>query len=187
VITLIVILAVVALLVVYAISVYNRLVQLRVNVESSFAQIDVQLKRRQDLIPNLVETVKGYAAHERQTLDEVISARAGAVNANSAGPDQRAQAENALTRALGGLFAVAEAYPDLKANQNFLELQTELSETEDKIAITRQVYNDVVNTFNAAIQVFPAVIFAGMLGFHKADFFEADEGSREAPQVSFAQ
>jgi LemA protein len=183
--TLLIVIGVVALIAIYALSVYNRLVRLRVNCESSFAQIDVQLKRRHDLIPNLVETVKGYAAHERATLEEVTEARARAVNATGEPAGKRADAENALTRALGGLFAVAEAYPDLKANQNFLELQTELSQTEDKIAVARQVYNDVVNTYNAAIQVFPAVLFARALGFAERDFFEADVGSREAPQVSF--
>ncbi|MEA2347823.1 MAG: LemA protein [Thermoleophilaceae bacterium] len=184
---LIVIVAVIVVLGLLLVTTYNRLVQLRVNCESSFAQIDVQLKRRTDLIPNLVETVKGYAAHERGTFEAVTQARAAAVSAQGSDPAERAQAENMLTRALGGLLAIAEAYPDLKANQNFLELQTELSDTEDKISVARQVYNDVVNSYNSAIQVFPAVLIAGMMGFQKREFFEADEGSREAPQVSFAQ
>ncbi len=182
---LIIVIAVVVVLGLLLVTTYNRLVQLRVNCESSFAQIDVQLKRRTDLIPNLVETVKGYAAHERGTFEAVTNARANAINAQ--GPEQTAAAENQLTGALKSLFAVAEAYPDLKANQNFLALQTELSDTEDKISVARQVYNDVVNSYNSAIQVFPAVLIAGMMGFQKRDFFEADEGSREAPKVSFAQ
>ena len=185
-IALLIVIGIVVVLGLLLLTTYNRLVRLRVNVESSFAQIDVQLKRRTDLIPNLVETVKGYAAHERQTFEEVTQARAAAVSAQGSDPAKRAEAENMLTRALGGLLAIAEAYPDLKANTNFLELQTELSDTEDKISVARQVYNDVVNSYNSAIQVFPAVLIAGMMGFKERDFFEADEGSREAPQVSFA-
>ena len=186
-IALLIVIGIVVVLGLLLLTTYNRLVRLRVNCESSFAQIDVQLKRRTDLIPNLVETVKGYAAHERQTFEAVTQARAAAVSAQGSDPAKRAEAENMLTRALGGLLAIAEAYPDLKANTNFLELQTELSDTEDKISVSRQVYNDVVNSYNSAIQVFPAVLIAGMMGFQERDFFEADEGSREAPQVSFAQ
>ncbi len=163
---------------------YNGLVQKRNRVDNAWAQIEVQLKRRHDLIPNLVETVKGYAAHERGTFDEVTQARAAATSAQ--GPAATGAAEGLLGQALGRLFAVAEAYPELKANQSFLDLQGQLGDTEDKIAIARQVYNDTVLTYNNGIQTFPAVVLAGALGFTKRDSFEIADGDREAPAVSFA-
>jgi LemA protein len=176
----------IVVVVIMAIGAYNRLVGLRQNANSAFADIDVQLKQRQDLVPNLVETVKGYAAHERGTLDEVTAARNAAASAG--GVQDRVQAENALTGALGRLFAVAEAYPDLKANQNFLQLQGELTDIENKIAAARRYFNNAVAEFNAAIQTFPAVLFAAALGFTARDFFDlgADRtAAAAAPQVKF--
>ena len=166
---------------------YNRLVALRQNANEAFADIDVQLKQRQDLIPNLVETVKGYAAHERGTLDEVTQARAAAASAGTV--EQKSQAEGVLTGALGRLMAVAEAYPDLKANQNFLQLQGELADLENKIAAARRFFNNAVGEFNASIQRFPAVLIAGMAGFTSRDFFDAgpDRAAMQtAPQVKFS-
>ena len=181
---LIVVLVLIVLLVIYAIALYNGLVQKRNRVDNAWAQIDVQLKRRHDLIPNLVETVKGYAAHERGVFEAVTEARASAMRAQ--GPAQSAAAEGVLTQALGRLFAVAENYPDLKASQNFLELQGQLSDTENRIAVSRQVYNDTVLTFNNAIQVFPAVLIAGAFGFTKREYFEIEDAAeREVPVVSF--
>ena len=181
---LIAILVVLVLIVVYLVALYNGLVQKRNRVDNAWAQIDVQLKRRRDLIPNLVETVKGYAAHERGTFEAVTQARAAAAGAQ--GPAQTAMAEGMLSQALGRLFAVAEAYPDLKANTNFLDLQTQLKDTEDKIAVSRQVYNDTVLTYNNAIQVFPAVVIAGPFGFTRREFFEVEDAAeREVPAVSF--
>jgi LemA protein len=163
---------------------YNGLVRLRNQLENAWAQIDVQLKRRCDLIPNLVETVKGYAKHESGTLEAVIQARNMAVSAK--GVAERAQAENVLTGALKSLFAVAEAYPNLKADQSFLRLQEELTSTENKIAFSRQFYNDSVMTFNTQIEVFPQNFIAGMFHFVRREFFEVkDEAAREAPKVSF--
>jgi LemA protein len=162
---------------------FNRLVRLRNRAENAWAQIDVQLKRRSDLIPNLVETVKGYASHERETFEAVTQARARAQGAGSV--EERAQAENALSSALGRLLAVAEAYPELRASENFQQLQGELGETENKIAVSRQVYNDTVLTFNTALETFPTNLIAGMLGFHERTYFEAGEAAREAPQVRF--
>jgi LemA protein len=163
---------------------YNGLVRLRNQLENAWAQIDVQLKRRHDLIPNLVETVKGYAAHERGTLEAVIQARNMAVSAKSVG--ERAEAENVLTGALKSLFAVAEAYPDLKANQNFLALQEELTSTENKISFSRQFYNDSVMTFNTHIEAFPTNVIANMFHFGRRDFFEVKAAEeREAPKVQF--
>ncbi len=163
---------------------YNRLVRLRVGVRNAWSQIDVQLKRRYDLIPNLVETVKGYASHERETFENVVKARQTAVQAS--GVKQQAQAENLLSGALRQLFALSEAYPDLKANQNFMQLQEELTSTENKVGFARQHYNNVVENYNAAIQVFPAVIFAGMFGFTPEEFFELEEPEeRKAPKVKF--
>ena len=162
---------------------YNSLVKNRNRVDNAWSQIDVQLKRRHDLIPNLVETVKGYAAHERGTFEAVTNARANAINAQ--GPEQTAAAENQLTGALKSLFAVAEAYPDLKANQNFLQLQEELTATEDKVAYARQFYNDSVLAYNTKIQQFPTVILAGMFNFDKRDFFDAEPGDTEPVQVQF--
>jgi LemA protein len=180
----IVIIVLAVLLALYVIALFNGLVRKRNRVDNAWAQIEVQLKRRRDLIPNLVETVKGYAAHERGTFEEVTQARAAAAGAQT--PAAIGAAEGMLSQALGRLFAVAEAYPELKANQNFLDLQSQLKDTEDKIAISRQVYNDTVLTFNNAIQVFPAVLVAGVLGFAKRDFFEIENaGDREPPAVSF--
>jgi LemA protein len=181
---LIAVLVVLALLALYLVALYNGLVQKRNRVDNAWAQIDVQLRRRRDLIPNLVETVKGYAAHERGTFEAVTEARAAAAGARS--PAEAGAAEGLLTQALGRLFAVAEAYPELKANENFLDLQSQLRDAEDKIAVSRQVYNDTVLTYHNAIQTFPAVIFAGMFGFREREFFEVEApGDREAPVVSF--
>ena len=180
---LLIILAIVVLMVIYVIALYNGLVKLRNRIENAWAQIDVQLKRRYDLIPNLVETVKGYAGHERETLEAVIAARNSAVSAE--GPQQQAESENMLTGALRQIFALSEAYPDLKANQNFLELQEELSGTEGRIAFARQAYNDSVLRYNTKIQTFPAVVIAGMLRFTEREYFEADDESRGNVQVQF--
>lgn len=170
--------------VLWVIATYNGLVRLRNQLENAWAQIDVQLKRRYDLIPNLVETVKGYAKHERETLEKVIQARNFAMNAKGVG--ERAQAENILTSTLKSLFAVSEAYPDLKANQNFLRLQEELTSTENKIAFARQFYNDSVQGFNTRLQTFPTNLVAGLFGFARREFFEVrEEAVREAPKVSF--
>ncbi|MEY2462212.1 MAG: LemA protein [Acidimicrobiaceae bacterium] len=182
-IALIIILVVVALLVIIVIASYNGLVQLRNRVDNAWAQIDVQLKRRYDLIPNLVETVKGYAAHERQTLEAVIQARNMAMNAQ--GPAQQAQAENMISGALKSLFALSEAYPDLKANQSFLNLQEELTGTEGRIAYSRQFYNDTVQKYNTKIQTFPTVVLAGMLHFGPREYFEVEDAARDAVRVSF--
>ncbi|MFN8026353.1 MAG: LemA family protein [Acidimicrobiia bacterium] len=162
---------------------YNQLVKRRNQVDNAWSQIDVQLKRRHDLIPNLVETVKGYASHEKGTFEAVTQARANAINAQ--GPEAQAQAENVLSGALKSLFAVAEAYPDLKANQNFLNLQEELTSTEDRIAYARQFFNDSVLSYNTKIQQFPTVILAGMFNFEKRDFFDAAPEDTETPQVQF--
>ncbi len=169
----------------WTIAIYNRIVRLRNQVDASWAQIDVQLKRRSDLIPNLVETVKGYAAHESATLGAVTAARTQVVAAANAEPAARAQAENALTQSLGRLFAVAEAYPDLKASQNFAALQAELATTENKIAYARQFYNSAVQTYNTAGQTFPTVLIAGLVGFKTRQFFETAEGERGPVQVRF--
>ncbi len=164
--------------------IYNGLVNLRNRYKNAFAQIDVQLKRRYDLIPNLVETVKGYAAHERETLEAVIQARNGAIAAE--GVQQQAEAENMLSGALRQLFALSESYPNLKANENFARLQEELTSTENKIAFARQHYNDTVAVYNTAIQKFPNNMLANMFGFKQEDFFELEEpDQREAPEVSF--
>jgi len=175
---------VLVILLLWFVATYNGLVQLRNAVKEAWAQIDVQLKRRHDLIPNLVETVKGYAGHERGTLDEVIQARTKAVSAQ--GPAEAGQAEQALTGALGRLMLLVENYPNLKANENFLALQEELSSTENKIGFARQYYNDSVLQFNTKIQSIPANIIAGMFNFTAASFFElTDQAEREAPQVKF--
>ncbi|MDX2238159.1 MAG: LemA family protein [Hyphomonadaceae bacterium] len=170
--------------------IYNRLVALRQNTNQAFGDIDVQLKQRHDLIPNLVETVKGYAGHERGTLEAVTQARAAAVSAEgSKNPAAMAQAESVLTAALGRLIAIAEAYPDLKANTNFQQLQAELSDIENKIAAARRFFNNAVNEFNTAIEQFPAVLIAGPFGFAKRDFFDLGEERgrlEEAPKVSFS-
>ena len=178
-----IIVGVVVLLLIAAVVLYNRLVSLRNRVENAWAQVDVQLKRRYDLIPNLVETVKGYAAHERGTFEAVTEARAAAQGART--PAEAGQAEGILSQALGRLFAVAEAYPELQADENFRQLQSELAETENRIAVSRQVYNDTVLTFNNAIQTFPGVVIAGPFGFSAREFFETDEAERAAPRVDF--
>jgi LemA protein len=178
-----VLIAIVVVLLVFAVVLYNRMVRLRNEVDTGWANIDVQLKRRNDLIPNIVEAVKGYAAHERGTFEAVTQARAAVAGAQ--GPAAAGEADNLLTAALGKLFAVAEAYPDLKASENFLQLQNELSATEDKIAAARRYYNATVLRFNNSIQTFPAVLLAGALGFAKREFFAADAGDRELPEVSF--
>jgi LemA protein len=178
-----IVLALVVLLVLYVIVQYNGLVRLRNRIESAWSQIDVQLQRRYDLIPNLVETVKGYAGHEKGVLESVTQARAHAIDAQ--GPAQQAQAENMITSALKSLFAVAEAYPDLKANQNFLALQEELSGTEGKIAYARQFYNDSVQSYNTKIQSVPSNLIAGPFGFREREYFEADDTSRGPVQVRF--
>ena len=168
-IAIIIVAVVVVLLVLYVVLTYNRLVRTRNRIDNAYSQIDVQLKRRYDLIPNLVETVKGYAAHEKSTFEAVTNARANAIQAQQGGsPAQQAQAENALSGALKSLFAVAEAYPDLKANQNFLNLQEELTSTEDRIAYARQFYNDSVLGYNNNIQSFPGNMLAGMFNFTAA-------------------
>jgi LemA protein len=183
---LIVILVVLGLIVITLITLYNRFVRYRNRVDNAWAQIEVQLKRRWDLIPNLIETVKGYAAHERETFQAVTEARTRAQQAQT--PAEVGQAEGLLGQALGRLFAVAEAYPELQADENFRQLQTELAETENRIAISRQVYNDSVLTYHNAIQTFPGVILAGPFGFTKREFFEVEEDAqREPPQVSFRQ
>lgn len=182
-IAIIVVLVIVVILVVAAVGLYNNLVKLRNMVDNAWAQIDVQLQRRLDLIPNLVETVKGYASHERGTLEEVTKARTAVMNAPS--PADKMQADGFLAGALKNLFAVAEAYPDLKANANFQQLQAELSNTEDKISYMRQSYNDTVMKYNTAIQTFPAVLIAGMMGFKERQSFDASAGADVVPTVRF--
>ena len=163
--------------------VYNNLVTLRNRIDNAWQNIDTQLQRRNDLVPNLVETVKGYATHEKETLDAVVSARNAATSA--ATPDEKMAANNVLTGALRQLFAVAEAYPDLKANANFTQLQTTLEDTENKISYARQSYNDCVLNYNNGIHTFPGNIFAGIFQFKERSGFEADAASREVPQVKF--
>jgi LemA protein len=183
---LIVVILVVILLAFMLVGIYNRLVALRQEANQAFADIDVQLKQRQDLIPNLVETVKGYAAHEKTTLDAVVQARNQAASAQ--GVEGKVHAENALTASLGRLFALAEAYPDLKANTNFLQLQGELSDIENKLAAARRFFNNAISEFNAAVQQFPAVLVAGMFGFKEREFFDLGEGraaAEVAPSVKF--
>jgi LemA protein len=180
-----IVLGVIALLVIIAIVTYNGLIRSRNQVENAWSQIDVQLKRRIDLIPNLVETVKAYAAHERETLDAVITARNAAMAAPSGDPHAQAAADGQMAGALRQLFALGEAYPDLKANQNFLALQEELSATEGRVASARQFYNDSVLNYNNKLQAFPTVIFANLLKFDKREYFEADEAAREVPKIGF--
>ncbi len=183
-----IILGIIAILVIVFVSVYNGLVRLRNQVKNAWAQIDVQLKRRHDLIPNLVETVKGYMRHERETLEAVTKARNLAQQlASSGGAGERAKAEGELSSALARLLAVAERYPDLKANQNFLALQEELTSTENKISFARQFYNDSVMKYNNQTQMFPSNIIAAMTGFKPGEFFEVTvTEEREAPKVSFS-
>ena len=178
-----IILAVVVLALVYALVTYNGLVAMRNRIENAWAQIDVQLKRRYDLIPNLVETVKGYAAHERETLEAVIQARNAAMAAE--GPQDQAAAENMISGALKSIFALSEAYPDLKANQNFLNLQEELTGTEGRIAYARQFYNDTVYRYNTKIQSVPANVIANQFSFSERQYFEVDDAARGNVQVDF--
>ncbi|MBI0071327.1 MULTISPECIES: LemA family protein [Bifidobacterium] len=189
-IVLIIIVLLVVLLVIWGIGIYNGLVNLRNRVANGWAQIDVQLKQRADLVPNLVQTVKGYASHESTVLEEVTKARADVAQAQTAGGDQmqaRADAEQRLGQSLVTLMARAEAYPELKANQNFLDLQRQLKDLEDKIAYARQFYNDVVQKFNTRIETVPSNIIASLFHFRQAQYFQADEGSRQAPVVDFGQ
>ncbi len=178
-----IIVGIVVLILLWALSVYNGLVSRRNRVDNSLGQIEVQTKRRYDLIPNLVETVKGYASHEQQTFERVVQARNAAQAAT--GPAEQAQAENFLTGALRQVFALAEAYPELRASENFQRLQTELSDTENKIAVSRQIYNDSVLTFNNSVQVAPGNIIAGMFGFKTREFFDAPDEAAEPPRVQF--
>jgi len=181
----IVLLVVFGLLFLTAVGIFNGLVGKRNRVKNAWSQIDVQLKRRHDLIPNLVNTVKGYMQHEKDIFEKVAEARNQAISAGN-NVQERAQAENVLTSAMRSLFAVAEAYPDLKANQNMMALQEELGSTENKIAFARQFYNDAVMEYNTARETFPSVIFANMFGFQAADSFQLDDvAAREAPQVQF--
>jgi LemA protein len=179
-----VILVAVALIAVSVIAIYNSLVRRRNEVDNAWSQIDVQLKRRLDLIPNLVETVKGYASHEKATLDAVIQARNSAIGASSS-PNAQAAADSAVTGALRQLFALSEAYPDLKANQGFVSLQEELSNTESRIAYARQFYGDGVLAYNTAIQKFPSSLVARVFNFTNREYFEAEEAARVTPQVKF--
>ena len=184
--TLIVVLAAIALVALFLITTYNRLVTLRQRVREAWSDIDVQLKRRHDLIPNLVETVKGYAGHERQTLESVTQARTAAVQAAGAPPEQRAQAENMLTGALRQLFALAEAYPQLRAVESFRQLQEELTATEDKISFARRFYNGNVRDYNTSLMTFPTTLLAGPFGFAPEQYFEiSDPAERAVPQVKF--
>jgi LemA protein len=181
---LLIIIGVVVLLLLFFIYQYNGLVRLRNRADNAWSQIDVQLKRRHDLIPNLIETVKGYAAHEQGTFQKVVEARNAAVSAQ--GPQQAAQAENVLTGALRQIFALAEAYPDLKANQNFLALQEELTSTEDRISYSRQFYNDSVLKYDNKLETFPSNTIAGMFSFKPREYFEVqDPADREVPKVQF--
>ena len=181
-----IVLAIVVIVVLFLVLTYNRLVTMRQRVKEAFSDIDVQLKRRHDLIPNLVETVKGYAAHERGVFDEVTQARAGAIAAGAQGPQQRAAAEDMLTGALRSLFAVAEAYPQLQAVQEFKDLSENLRDTEDKIQFARRFYNGQVRDYNTALQTFPTVLLASAMGFTASEYFEVESPSeREVPKVSF--
>ena len=182
--TLVIVIVLVALLLGLVILLYNRLVTLRNRAENAWSQVDVQLRRRYDLIPNLVETVKGYASHERGTFEEVTNARTRAQEARTVG--EQAEAENLLTQAIGKLFAVAEDYPDLRATENFQQLQAQLDETETKIAVSRQIYNDAVLSYDTALETVPTNIVARLFSFEERQYFELEEpAAREAPQVSF--
>lgn len=185
--TLLIVLGIAAVIILAIIAMYNGLIKLKNRVDEAWSDIDVQLKRRYDLIPNLVETVKGYAAHEKETLEKVVQARNAAMQAQSGGDAKKqAEAENALSSTLKSIFALSESYPDLKANQNFLELQRELTDTEDKIQASRRFYNGNVRDFNTKLQVFPTNIMAGTLGFKAREFFEiAEVKERENIEVKF--
>lgn len=174
---------IVLLLIIWIVAAYNGLISLRNRKDDQWSQIDVQLKRRADLIPNLVETVKGYAKHEKGTLEDVVKARNNFVTAST--PEEEMKASGEMTQALSRLFALSENYPDLKANQNFVSLQNDLKETEDKISIARQFYNDTVLTYNNKVEMVPSNIVAGLFGFKKAAFFEIEEADKAAPKVSF--
>lgn len=178
-----IILGIIAILVIYVIAVYNGLITMKNRVENAWAQIETQLQRRFDLIPNLVETVKGYASHEKEVFEKVTQARASMASAQTV--TEKAEASNMLTGTLKSLFAVAEAYPELKANQNFAQLQVDLKGTEDKIAFSRQFYNDSVQRFNTQIELFPKNVIANMLGFTKRDYFEIEEEAKKNVQVKF--
>ena len=178
-----IILLIIVILVIGTIVMYNNLIGLRNRVKNAWSQIDVQLNRRADLIPNLVETVKGYAKHEKGVFEEVTKARSGIMNAQTV--QESADANNMLTGALKSLFAVAENYPELKANQNFINLQSQLAETEDKIAYSRQFYNDTVLMYNNKIQMFPSNLLARQFNFNEAEFFEVEESARSVPKVQF--
>ena len=181
---LIIIAVLVVVLVLYLIAAYNGLIRRRNQIENAWSQVDVQLKRRIDLIPNLVEAVKGYAAHEKETLDAVVQARNAAIAA-PATPHGQAEADTQITGALRQLFALSEAYPDLKANQNFLALQEELTATEGRVAYSRQFYNDSVLEYNNKLQAFPTMFFAKALKFERREYFETDEAARQVPKVQF--
>lgn len=178
-----ILLIIVGVIVIWVIAVYNGLITSRNRTDEAWSDIDVQLKRRYDLIPNVMETIKGYATHEAGTFQKVTEARNAAMNARTV--DEHAKAENMLSQTLRSLFAVAEAYPELKANQNFLHLQQELSDTEDKIQAARRFYNGNVRDFNIKLQVFPTNMIGGMLGFSKREFFEIEESQKAVPQVKF--
>jgi LemA protein len=180
----VIIIAVVVVLLLILVGMYNKLVRLRNRCQNAWAQVDVQLRKRYDLIPNLVEAVKGYAAHERGVFEEVTKARAAAQSAQ--GVQEQAQAENMLSAALGRLFAVAEAYPQLRATENFQALQAQLAEIETQIAVARQVYNDTVLTYGNALQTVPTSVIASMFHFQSREYFEVEGAAREAPQVSFS-
>jgi LemA protein len=175
----------VAVIAIYVVGVYNALRSIEVKIREAWSQIDVQLKRRADLIPNLVETVKGYAKHEKEVFENVTKARAALMSAST--PQEAEKADNMLKGALKSLFAVAEAYPELKAQEGFVNLQNELSDTEDKVSYSRQFYNSVVRQFNEMIVVFPNSILANMFGFKQKEFFEVEESEREAPKVEFTE
>ena len=183
--TLIIVLVVLAVIALAVIGIYNGLVRLNVQATNAWSDIDVQLKRRTDLIPNVVETVKGYATHEQKTLESVINARNRAVSAQTAGPAERAQAEGALTTALRGLFALAESYPQLRAVESFTQLQGTLAQIEDAVQNARRYYNAVVRDLNTKIQQFPSNIVAGMFRFANREFFEIPDADREVPKVKF--
>ncbi len=174
---------VVLVLVLIVIWIYNRLVQLKNRVQNAWHQIEVQLQRRHDLIPNLVETVKGYASHEKETFERVVAARNKAMSANT--PGEMGKAEGELTQALGRLFALAESYPELKANENFIRLQEELTSTENKVAYARQAYNDTVMMYNQTIQMFPYNLLAGAMNLKPAEYYEAEEEAQNLPKVEF--
>lgn len=178
-----VLIIIVAVVIVWAIAIYNKLVRLKNGIENAWSQIDVQLRRRYDLIPNLVETVKGYAAHEKGVFEEVTKARAAMESAKTVA--EQGEAQNMITNALRSVFAVAEAYPELKANQNFMMLQDELTNTEGKIALARQFYNDAVMSFNTMIQSFPSNIIANMFGFAQREYFPMEDVAKEPVKVQF--